>query len=335
MPTFSPPTFEFIVDRSLSGIRIDSFLIKHLRNYTPWRIQRIVAAGGVRINNAVAEQTDRIFKGQTVSVRLIEAPDKLLAPKEMELEIIYQDEWLIVVNKPADLIVHPVGEEQSRTLANGLQHFLDQQTGTKGILRPGMVHRLDRQTSGAIAVALTYNAHAKLAGEFEASRVSKSYLAIVEGVIERDEGRIDRPIGKARSGMHVLMSCRPDAVKARNSKTNFRVLERFPNHTLVLARPVTGRNHQIRVHFAHIGHPLIGDEFYKAHGKFHPNYADLNDGESRTVETGFPIKRHALHAVQLEFAHPITSRWETFIAPLPSDFLQTLGKLRKQQVVQR
>ncbi len=333
LSTDAPPEFEFIVDRSLRGIRIDSFLVRHLRNYTPWRMQRIVAAGGVRINNAVAEQTDRIFTGQTVSIRLIEPPDKLLAPEKLDLEVIYQDDWIMVVNKPADLIVHPVGDEQAGTLCNGLQALLDQRTVKPGILRPGIVHRLDRQTSGAIVSALTHNAHVKLAAEFEASRVSKSYLAIVEGVIGQDSGMIDRPIGRARSGKHVLMTCRPDSVKPKASKTKYQVLERYENHTLVLARPLTGRNHQIRVHLSHFGHPLVGDEFYKAHGKFHPFRSEARPGESRTIETGLPIKRHALHAVNLGFTHPITGLWRNFAAPLPVDFLRTLNQLRNPQRV--
>lgn len=317
---------EFVVEKSLSGIRIDSFLVKHLRNYNPWRMQRIVAAGGVTINAAIAQQTDRVFRGQTVTVRLIEPPDKLLYPEPMDLDVVYEDEWMIVVNKPADLVVHPVGHLQSATLANGLQAHLDRRTGVRGILRPGIVHRLDRQTSGAIAVALTHNAHAELSAAFETSQVAKSYLALVEGVIKQDAGIIDAPIGRARTGQHVLMSCRPDAVKAKKSKTKYRVLERFAEYTLVLARPLTGRNHQIRVHFAHLGFPLVGDEFYEPNGKFKPFY---QDGESREVETGLPIRRHALHAVQLELAHPVTKSWMTFQAGLPADFLETLHELRK------
>lgn len=288
----------------------------------------MVAAGVVTINSAIAEQTDRVFRGQTVTVRLIEPPDKLLFPEPIPLEIIYEDEWIMVVNKPADLIVHPVGEVQISTLANGLQHLLDVRTGIRGLLRPGIVHRLDRQTSGAIVVALTHNAHAALSCEFEASRVAKSYLAIVEGKVKEDRGMIDRPIGRAATGHHVLMTCRPDAVKPRKSKTAYRVLERFQDFTLVLARPLTGRNHQIRVHFAHLGHPLVGDEFYLKHGHFKPLYTDNLPGESREIETGLPIRRHALHAVQLEFTHPVTELWRTFQAPLPEDFQATLQALR-------
>lgn len=330
VPVGAVPEFELLVERTLSGIRIDSFLVKHFRNYNPWRMQRIVAAGGVTIDHQPATGSDRVFRGQTVRVRLLEPPDKLLDPEAIPLEVIFADRWLLVVNKPADMIVHPVGMIQTATLANAVQHWLDQHTSHKGLLRPGMVHRLDRQTSGAIAVAVTHEAHVALAAGFEESRVSKSYIALVEGEVRQDRGVIDRPIGRAKSGRHVLMSCRPDAVDARRSKTIYRVVERFPGRTLVLARPLTGRNHQIRVHFAHLGHPLVGDEFYDRGGRFKPFYDDLPEDASREVETGLPIRRHALHAVQLEFAHPITQAWMKFQAPLPTDFQETLTLLRQQ-----
>lgn len=288
----------------------------------------MVAAGAVTIDYAQAGQTDRVHTGQRVTIRLIEPPDKLLYPEQIPLEIVYEDHWIMVVNKPADLIVHPVGEVQISTLANGLQHLLDQRSERKGLLRPGIVHRLDRQTSGAIAIALNHFAHANLAAEFEASRVSKSYLALVEGKVKQERGVIDRPIGRANKGRHVLMSCRPDAAKARKSKTIYRVVERYAGYTLVLARPLTGRNHQIRVHLAHIGHPLVGDEFYRAHGKFRPFDTDRTPGDSREIETGLPIRRHALHALQLEFSHPVTGRWMEFRAKLPEDFEETISELR-------
>ncbi len=328
MSAVHSPQFELIVEKFLSGIRIDSFLVKHFRNYESWQMQRIVAAGGVRVNSAAALQTDRVFRGQTIQVRLIEPPNKLFDPEQIPLNLLYEDPWIMVVNKPADLTVHPVGSTDSGTLANGIQHLLDQRTQCKGLLRPGIVHRLDRQTSGAIVVALTHNAHSQLSSAFESSQVSKSYLALVEGIVKKDRGMIDRPIGRANSGRHVLMTCRPDAANAKRSKTLYRVIERFREHSLVLARPLTGRNHQIRVHFAHLGHPLVGDEFYKKGGKFHPFH---ERGATREVETGFPIRRHALHAVCLEFAHPITNVWLTLQAGLPEDFQDTITTLRMQK----
>ncbi|WP_437186073.1 RluA family pseudouridine synthase [Planctomicrobium sp. SH668] len=331
----SAPAFEFLVEAELNGVRIDSFLIKHLRNYNPWRMQRIVRAGGATINYAPANETDRVFSGQLVNIRLLEPPDKLLEPTDIPISVIYEDPWMLVVNKPAGLIVHPVGETQVHTLANGLQHYFDQRTSHRGLLRPGIVHRLDRQTSGVIVTSQNHHAHAALAGGFEASRMSKTYLAIVEGVIEKSRGSIDWPIGRARTDRHVLMSCRADAIDRKPARTHFEVVERFANHTLVLAKPRTGRNHQIRVHFAALGHPLVGDEFYESNNRFKPFRPGMTEDEDREIETGLPIRRHALHANQLSFAHPVTQLWMEFTAPVPDDFVQTIEVLRCGNLVGR
>lgn len=325
------PTFEFIVESELNGVRIDSFLIKHLRNYNSWRMQRIVRAGGVRIDEVLATQSDRVFTGQLVRVRLLEPPDKLLEPVPMELPILYEDAWIMVVNKPAGLIVHPVGETQVQTLANGLQHSLDQRTACRGLLRPGIVHRLDRQTSGAIVVSQNHHAHAILSAGFEASRVAKTYLALVEGNVQMDSGAITWAIGRARTGRHVLMSCRADAMDRKPARTHYKVVQRYAHHTLVQATPRTGRNHQIRVHFAALGHPLVGDEFYETNGRFKPFHQSPEEAAAE-IETGLPIRRHALHAMQLCFAHPISQLWMEFSAPLPMDFVKTLEELGEKNV---
>lgn len=323
----SVPTFTFHVEAALSGVRIDSFLVKHLRNYNSWRIQRIVRAGGVTINHVLAAPTDRVFTGQHIGIRLLEPPDKVLEPYPLDLTVLHEDPWLMIINKPAGLVVHPVGEIQTVTLANGIQHLLDQRTIARSILRPGLVHRLDRQTSGAIVVAITHNAHSALSAAFETNRVSKTYLALVEGDVRADTGMLDWPIGRARTGRHVLMSCRADAIDPRPARTRYRVLSRFADYTLVAAKPQTGRNHQIRVHFAQLGHPLVGDEFYERHGRFRPFHSESDPEADRDIETGLPIRRHALHATRLEFSHPVTHLWTTCTAPLPEDLRTTLQAL--------
>lgn len=324
-----PFTAELIVEEYLHGLRIDTFLVRHFRNYTTWRMQRMVRAGAATVDEAPADQTQRVFAGQRVRIRLLEPPDKLLDPEPVSLPILYEDMWMIAVNKPAGLIAHPTGEFQSGTLANVLQAHVDARTPLKGLVRPGVVHRLDRQTSGVIVLATDHVAHRNLSQAFETGQTSKSYLALVEGVMERSSGTINRPIGRARSGRHVLMSARPDAIGAKPAKTHYTVLERFAAHTLVRATPVTGRNHQIRVHLAAIGHPLVGDEFYAANGRIKPLH-DSGDDASREVETGLPIRRHALHAERLCLAHPITQVWMELQARLPADFAETIQVLRKQ-----
>ncbi len=329
--------FEFIVDHTLHGTRIDSFLARHLRNHSAWRLMRIVRAGLVQVDHIPADETVRVFAGQSVRVQLLEPPDRVLESDPTEVPIVYSDPWMLVVDKPAGLIAHPTGEYQINSLANVLQTHLDQLTPLRGLLRPGIVHRLDRQTSGLMVIGLTHLSHRNLSMGFEAGRVSKSYLALTEGVFTADTGCLKQAIGRAATGRHVLMSCRGDAQEPRPSQTNYEVIERFPNHTLVKATPLTGRNHQIRVHFAHIGHPLIGDEFYKAHGQFHPlrpkfipnpDDPDAEEPDPGPIETGLPIRRHALHACRLAFAHPITGLWMEFHSSLPPDFIETIEMLR-------
>ena len=331
----SPYAAELTVEYQPNAIQIDSFLIRHFRNYTSWRMQRIVRAGAATINGAVAGETDRVFKGQTVTIRLLEPPDKLLAADPFDVPAPYSDPWIVVVEKPAGIIAHPTGEHHTRTLANILQHWADERAPRKGLIRPGLVHRLDRQTSGVMVLALHHLAHRRLSEGFEQGRVSKCYLALVEGRMRDDQGVIDLPIGRARTGHCVLMSARGDAIDKRPAKTRFEVLERFEHYTLVRARPATGRNHQIRVHFAQIGHPLVGDEFYEAYGKIKPLRMagevpeDEIDDAADGIETGLPIRRHALHAESLAFAHPITQLWMEFRAELPGDFAETLAALRR------
>ena len=329
--------FEFHVDDTLHGTRIDTFLARHLRNHSAWRLMRIVRAGLVHVDHIQADEAQRVYSGQTVRVHLIEPPDRVLESDPAEVPIVYADPWMLVVDKPAGLIAHPTGEYQVNSLANVLQTHVDQLTPLKGLLRPGIVHRLDRQTSGLMVIGLTHLSHRNLSMGFEAGRVSKSYLALTEGVLAQDTGSLKLAIGRAATGRHVLMSCRGDAREPRPSQTNYEVIERFPQHTLVKATPLTGRNHQIRVHLAHIGHPLIGDEFYKAHGQFHPlrpkfipnpDDPDEEEPDPGPIETGLPIRRHALHACRLAFAHPITGLWMEFHSSLPPDFVETIQVLR-------
>lgn len=337
-PSFAP-VFELVVEDYLHGVRIDSFLARHFRNYSAWRLMRIVRAGRVRIEETLVTEDQRVFTGQTVRIELVEPPDRVLESAPDEVPIRYEDPWMLIVDKPAGLIAHPTGEYQVNSLANVLQRYIDQRTPLPGLIRPGIVHRLDRQTSGLMVIALTHLAHRNLSMGFEAGRVSKSYLALTEGVVASETGSLKFPIGRAATGRHVLMSCRGDAIDPRPSTTNYEVLERFAQHTLVRATPLTGRNHQIRVHFAHIGHPLVGDEFYMAHGRFHPfrpprDASDDDDEEPDVppVETGLTIRRHALHACRLAFAHPITGLWMEFHSQLPKDFAASVEELRSNNL---
>ena len=335
-----PFTAELKVENYLHGVRIVSFLVRHFRNYTSYRMQRLVRAGQVRIEGVVAETDDRVYKGQSVDVRLIEPPDHLLPPEPAPLEILFEDAWLIVVNKPPEVVVHPCGNYVTGSLANALQAHFDRQTPLKGLVRPGIVHRLDRLTSGVMVCTKDHLAHRKLSIHFEQRRVLKRYLALVHGVVPENQGEINLPIGEWPGGGTIRMSVAPDAVDPRASRTEFEVVERFEHFTLVGAQPHTGRLHQIRVHLAGIGFPVVADEFYSPQhvlraGDLEPRQADWKKGSGQTEPEGpddeILLSRQALHAQRLRFVHPITREVVTFEAPLPHDMQRVIDALRARR----
>ncbi len=335
-----PFAAELIVESFLSGKRIDTFLQRHFRNYSTFRLQRIVRAGEVRINDVPADNDSRVYRGQRVFARLVEPPDLLLPPVALPLELLYEDPWLMIVVKPAGQIVHPAGDYATDSLANAVQHHLDQQTPWRGLLRPGIVHRLDRMTSGVMIVAKEHMAHALMTEAFMRRKVHKTYLALVGGVVTPDRGVLDKPIGEIADVGSCLMSAAPDAREPRRARTDFQVVERFAEHTLVEAKPITGRQHQIRIHFADIGHPVVEDEFYGPFGWIKkardgsvipwksPDETDENLRTPGIVDEELLIGRHALHAFRLEFRHPITWQTLSFEAPLPPDMATAVERLR-------
>ena len=308
-----------VVESYLSGCRVDTFLAKHFRSYTTWRMHRMVRAGLVTVEGVVAAPDRRVFTDQTVAIRLLEPPDNLMPAEEITFGIVFEDQWLLIVDKPAGLIIHPTGQTPSGTLTNAVQHYLDLKSSFPGETRPGIVHRLDRDTSGVVALAKDHLSHRLLSMQFQRERISKAYIALVDGVVKQDSGTIDLPIGRARSGASALMTCQADAVDAKASKTNYEVIERFSNHTLVKAKPRTGRLHQIRVPFSTIGHPVVGDDFYGNLGELKPDRERAKPGEPPIAPISPYIGRQALHAAELSFAHPISGEWQEFTAPLPSD----------------
>jgi len=309
--------FAFSVHAALHGIRIDSFLVRQLRNYTPFRMQRIVRSGAVSVDGQPVELAHRVRRDERVTVRLVEPPDKLFDPEPLPLDVLFEDDSLIAVNKPAGLIAHPVGRRQTGTLCNAIQHHLDRQTGLRGILRPGIVHRLDRLTSGVLVVAKDFLAHKRLSIQFQRNQVRKEYLAVVEGVVEADSGEIDRPIGLLPGGNSILMTARPDARNPKPARTRFEVVQRFERTTLLRAVPLTGRIHQIRVHLSAIGHPVVGDEFYGPYGEIRAVRFDRPRGDGARPENE---TRHLLHAAEIAFEHPVTRTTVTVTAPLPKGF---------------
>lgn len=276
-----------------AGKRLDLFLTAHFPNQSRTRLKEWIKDGHVRVDGALARPSHPLRGGETVEVEPAAPPPLRAAPEDLPLDVIYEDGDLIVVNKPAGMSVHPGAGRASGTLVNALLHHFETLSAVGGELRPGIVHRLDKDTSGVLVVARNDTAHRRLAAQFAARQVEKVYVALVEGVLKRDEGRIEKPIERDPV-RRVRMTARTGAGRA--AVTEYRVLQRFRKHTYVEVRIGTGRTHQIRVHMASIGHPVAGDRLYGA----------------RAAACG----RFFLHARRIAFRHPATGAPVTFEAPL-------------------
>ncbi|SHH49611.1 ribosomal large subunit pseudouridine synthase D [Thermosipho atlanticus DSM 15807] len=268
-------------------------------------IQKAIKKGEVRVNNEVKKPSYKLKLGDIVALNLPERPKTVeILPENIPLKILYEDKDIIVVNKDPGIIVHPTPSISSGTLVNALMYHCKDLQGISGELRPGIVHRLDKDTSGVIVVAKNDKAHQSLSQQFKDRVTEKVYAAIVHGIIKKDYGTIE--VSLARNP--VVRTKMAPLEWGKNALTYYKVLKRFGIGTLVLVFPKTGRTHQIRVHMKYIGHPLLGDELY---GK----------GQKDAV---YGAKRQMLHALKLSFFHPTTKEKMTFVAPLPEDFKNVL-----------
>ncbi len=311
-----PPRSEiFVVEKSLPAERLDSFLRHRFPDVSRGAFQRLIGEGHVRVNGAAVKPTHAPRAGERVEIQWPEARPAEAQPEEIPLHILYEDDALVVLDKPAGLVVHPAAGHQAHTLVNALlHHCAGQLSGIGGVARPGIVHRLDKETSGCLVVAKTDPVHVAFASQFASRKVEKLYHAIVCGEMQRDQGEIHAAI--ARHPSHRKRMAVDDDL-GREARTSYRVLERLRGATLVEAALHTGRTHQIRVHFQFLGFPLVGDETYG------------NRQNQRLTElTGYTAPRQMLHASQLSFIHPRTGRRMTFKAPIPADFLDALAALR-------
>ncbi|MBM3925172.1 MAG: RluA family pseudouridine synthase [SAR202 cluster bacterium] len=284
--------------------RLDLFLTATDLNLSRAQAQRLIKQGRVILNGVLHLPSDRVRVGDLVSVTIPDPAPAGLAAESIPLNIVYQDDDLLVVDKPAGLTVHPSPGHPSGTLVNALLALYPDLPGIGGEQRPGIVHRLDKDTSGLIMVAKTEQAHRELSRQLKERSIKKGYLVLVHGRVKSKEGVVDAPIARDqrhRKRMAVLSW-------GRHARTRYRVLWQCDLYTLVEASPETGRTHQIRVHMAHLGHPLVGDTLYS--GK--------NVG----------ISRHFLHAHKLGFTHPISGQWQDFQSPLPDELrclLESVG----------
>ena len=286
------------------GRRLDRFLVEQELGLSRARLQRLIREGNVTLNGGAAKASAVVKRGDRVAVRVPPPRPLTLTPERIPLAIVYEDEELVVVDKPAGLTVHPAPGHPSGTLVNTLLARYPDLPGIGGWQRPGIVHRLDKDTSGLMVVAKTEAAHHSLSEQIQKRRVRKGYTALVKGVVADDEGVIDAPIGRDirhRKRMAVVEG-------GRASQTRYAVKKRYHSATLVEVFPRTGRTHQIRVHFASLGHPLVGDGLYGGR-------SDL-------------LGRQFLHAHLLGFEHPGSEEYVEFHSPLPGDLREALGRLR-------
>ena len=294
------------------GMRLDRFVADRLTDLSRGTVQRLIESGQVLVDGVPRKSKFRITPGEVVSVEIPPPIPDEIEPDPLPLDVVYEDDDVIVIDKPAGLVVHPAPGHPRGTLANALvAHVPGISVG--GSHRPGIVHRLDKDTSGLIVAAKTDRGRTSLVAQWAEQAVEKRYLALVSGVVEENEATIDAPIGrdpKNRQRMAVIRSGRP-------AVTHFRIVERFPNATLLDINIETGRTHQIRVHLAFIGHPVVGDSIY---------------GGSRA--NGPPLKRQFLHASALGFALPDGQRMQ-WTSPLPADLLGVLEVLRTDSAVGR
>jgi 23S rRNA pseudouridine1911/1915/1917 synthase len=292
--------------------RIDRYLSEHLTDLSRSRLQKLIEQGQVQINGVVCtSKKETVQPGDRIHLTIPVAQPLDLQPEEIALEILYEDDSLLIINKPSGLVVHPAPGHASGTLVHALLAHCAL-AGIGGVQRPGIVHRLDKDTSGAIAIAKTDQVHQNLQAQFKAKTARREYLGMVYGAPGRDSGTIDLPIGRhptERKKMAIVS----EEKGGRRAVTQWQVQERFGNYTLMLFQLETGRTHQIRVHSAHIGHPIVGDPVY---------------GAGRSL--GVNLSGQVLHAWKLKLQHPLSGDEIEAIAPLPRDFL-TLIQVFKQR----
>lgn len=292
-----------------AGIRIDRYLAEQLPEMSRSYLQKIIRDEGVMLAGKPVKANYKVNKGDIIELELPPATEPEALPENLELDILYEDEDVIFVNKPKGMVVHPSAGHTSGTLVNGLlYHCRGGLSGINGVMRPGIVHRIDKDTTGVLIVCKNDQAHIRVAEQLKEHSITRRYRAVVWGNLKGDEGTIDAPIGR-----HPVDRKRMAVVSrgGKNAVTHYRVLERFGKFTYVECRLETGRTHQIRVHMASIGHPLLGDEVYGS-GKL-----------------PFHLQGQVLHAMVLGIEHPVSGEYLEVEAPLPEYFLELLERLRR------
>ncbi len=299
------------VEEAYEGCRLDKFLSELIPELSRSYLQKVIKENGVRVGEKAVKGSYKVAEGEVVHLLVPEAVVPPIVPENMVLDILFEDEDVILINKPKNMVVHPAAGHYSGTLVNGLlYHCKDSLSGINGVMRPGIVHRIDKDTTGVLVVCKNDRAHNSLAEQLKVHSITRRYRAIVHGVIKEDTGTVNAPIGRHpvdRKKMAVVKTGGKEAI------THYRVLERFAGYTYVECQLETGRTHQIRVHMSSIGHPLLGDSVYC------------------NLKSPFRLDGQTLHAMVLGFIHPGTGTYLEREAPLPEYFAHLLEVLRNQK----
>lgn len=297
--------YKFNAEKNDENMRLDVYICSKIADKSRSYIQKLIRNGNISVNNCVKKCNYKIKYGDKITVNIPNSVNLDIEAQDIPIDVLYEDDYLIVVNKPQGMIVHPAPGIYKDTLVNALLYHCKNLSGINGITRPGIVHRIDKNTSGILVVAKNDYAHIKLSKQLKDHSMTREYIAMVEGVLKNDSGSIDAPIGrhpKERIKMAVVNG-------GRNAITHYKVLKRFKNNTLIKCVLETGRTHQIRVHMAYIGHPLVGD----------PEYG--------YKKQKYKLKGQLLHAYKLGFIHPSTNEYLEFRTPLPEYFKCIIHKM--------
>ncbi|KEI10606.1 pseudouridine synthase [Clostridium sp. K25] len=300
---------EFIIHENLVNCRLDVFISNSLEGKSRSYIQKLIQEGHVKVNGKDKKSNYKLKLHDSVIVNNIENESQKINPENIDLDILYEDKDIIVINKPQGMVVHPATSNYSGTLVNALLYHCDTLSTLNDDTRPGIVHRIDKDTSGVLVVAKNNKAHEVLAEQLKEHSMKREYIALVEGILKEDNGLIDKPLGrnpKDRIKMAVVQG-------GKNAITHYEVLKRFKKNTLVKCILETGRTHQIRVHMSYIGHPLVGDPMYGF------------------KKQRFKLKGQMLHAKKLGFIHPTTQEYIEFESDLPKYYKEVLLKLHKEE----
>ncbi len=298
---------EFIVSETQNGLRFDKLCVEILPDLSRTRIQDLIANGFITINDLEVKANTKVKTNDIISAEWPEDEELKVEAEEMDLDVLYEDSDLIVVNKPKGMVVHPGAGNPNHTLVNGLLAHCKDLSGINGVLRPGIVHRIDKDTSGCLVVAKNDLAHQNLSEQLAKRTLKRTYIALVHGVIQHNVGTIEAPIGRDKNDRQKMTVT---SMNARPALTHFKVMKRYDQYTLVECQLDTGRTHQIRVHFQYINFPIVGDPKYSI---------------KKTLET----QGQCLHAQRIEFIHPRTQVLMQFEAEMPDVFKQVLEELDK------